>query len=187
MAVTCFLIEPAGSVRWGLRRHSESGSPSPCPRSPGKWGYHGAVALVGEEPAILDEGGHILNGARDIPPADDPRWPTRCACGYVFRPEDPLQKWVEGLYRRADTGQVITLREAPPGAMWDAHWLPRAADGRSLCVRLPGGQEWWIDGPASNGAGWTRTGEPPVLTVTPSILTDRYHGWLRAGVLSDPL
>lgn len=189
MPTRCFLIEPAGVVRWGLRRYTNSASPSPCATSPGDWGSHNAVADGGEEPAVLDEHGYILNGTRDIPSADDPRWPRQCACGYAFRPDDQSQKWVESLYRRLDTGELVTLREAPPGAMWDATWMPggRGPDGRSLCVKLPDGREWWVDGPSANGPGWERRGEPPTISASPSIATPGYHGWLVDGVLSDPL
>jgi hypothetical protein len=86
----------------------------------------------------------------------------------------------------------FTLREAPAGAMWDAHWFEdtwSGPDGRSLMVKLPFGHEWLIDGPSSSGGRWSRTGEPPKITVTPSILVKSergdYHGWLRDGVLVD--
>lgn len=188
MAVECFLIQPVGVVRWGLRRYSKSEQPSPCPTAPGQWGYHNATAILGEEPEVTDERGYTLNASRGVPPADDPRWPDRCACSYLFKPGDEWQKWVEALYQRADTGERFTLREAPPGAMWNAFWMGQAGlDGLSLCVKLPSGHEWWIDGPATNGPGWTRIGEAPRITANPSISAPGYHGWLQNGVLSDPI
>jgi hypothetical protein len=82
----------------------------------------------------------------------------------------------------------------PPGALIDsAGWDPRAVpgpDGRIWSVALPpgGGHDLWcIDAPSSTGGRWTRTGEAPNLTVNPSILTGRYHGWLHDGMLSDSL
>jgi hypothetical protein len=55
-------------------------------------------------------------------------------------------------------------------------------------ICLPGGDWWDVDGPASNSdSGWSVTGEPPNLTVHPSIGTSTYHGWLKDGVLSDDL
>jgi hypothetical protein len=57
-------------------------------------------------------------------------------------------------------------------------------------VVLPPGEAydiWTIDGLASSGGRWTRTGEAPNFTVTPSILTPKYHGYLTAGVLTDSL
>lgn len=42
----------------------------------------------------------------------------------------------------------------------------------------------WGDNPT--GEGWQVTGEPPKVTVQPSInLVGVYHGWLHDGVLSD--
>jgi hypothetical protein len=57
-----------------------------------------------------------------------------------------------------------------------------------LWVCLPG--NWWfcVDSQTTDGAGqgWTVTGEPPKITVSPSInMVGLYHGWLRDGVLSD--
>lgn len=54
-----------------------------------------------------------------------------------------------------------------------------------LMVQTPGGP-WFMDGRSRSGDGWTITGEPPNLTVTPSInVIGSYHGWLTNGVLSD--
>ena len=96
----------------------------------------------------------------------------------------------------------------PPGAMLDAWWYHdviawTGADGIALIVVLPpehvrsdNGQvdnrgNWWhVDGPSRNngvpGPGWTRIGDPrnpPTLTITPSINTRDYHGFLTGGVL----
>jgi len=84
----------------------------------------------------------------------------------------------------------MTLHEAPPGAMWSADWYEGGRtpgpDGRWLVVRLPSGQDWFIDGNASGHpehvASWTRTGEVPYVTVTPSVKTGEWHGWLVNGV-----
>lgn len=194
MPTACFMLEPTGRVRWGLRRYSASGTPSPCPLDTARgadWGYHNATVHLGEEPEQRTERGHVSSG--DEPPHDDPRWPTHCRCGYEFAADDHWQRVVDVLYRRADTGEECTLRDAPPGAMWDATWMPReAADGRSLVVKLPNGMDWWIDGPSSQGGRWTREGEPPHITARPSIWAgqgrpNEYHGFLTAGVFSDPL
>lgn len=51
------------------------------------------------------------------------------------------------------------------------------------------GQWWCVDEQAFNGKqgyhgeGWTVTGVLPQITVTPSIQTDEYHGWVKSGVL----
>jgi hypothetical protein len=63
-----------------------------------------------------------------------------------------------------------------------------------LLIELPDGP-WCMDGLASGDstkAGWAVTGEPPAITVYPSINSQAgyrqgYHGFLTAGVLSDDL
>lgn len=61
--------------------------------------------------------------------------------------------------------------------------------GRCLVVQTPAG-EWVVDSPSANEKKpWQRTGEPPFVTASPSILFDgahggrAYHGWLRDGQL----
>lgn len=147
------------------------------------------------------------------PPHDDPRWPVACACAFVFFPDDPWQVFHDAVYRRADTGEFTTLRDAPPGAMWNAEWLAdvanyRNADGLSLVVKVPGGHDWHVDGIASNcGPGhaggrpagkfcWQRSGTVPNITVARgscptagcgvgggSIGAPGWHGYLTAGEL----
>jgi hypothetical protein len=59
-------------------------------------------------------------------------------------------------------------------------------DQPHLMVACPDGI-WCADCPESDGPGlWTRTGEPPNVTVTPSIFINRptgWHGWLTNGEL----
>lgn len=220
MAVTCFWLEPAERAEVGLRRYSPTGGRDEhCPREGGKWGYHGALALIGDAPLIWSDtrpAGHshwFTDGDGDgerfgvpgfeFPGRDDPRWPSRCECGYEFGARDVWQEWTDRLYRRADNGALVTLRGAPPGAMWDAAWYPwKGPDGRCLTVKCPDGGEWTIDGRASNCTMpddgehrcWVRHGEPPLITVDKngltcnagggSIQTGSYHGFLRAGVFS---
>ncbi len=53
-------------------------------------------------------------------------------------------------------------------------------------LRLPDNSDWCPDAPATNNPnGWTVTGEVPNITVRASILTDRYHGWITNGEISD--
>ena len=122
---------------------------------------------------------------------DDPRWPVVCSCGYAFASTDMKQECRTRLYRRSDTSELTTIGDAPVGALYDSGtWrdvpgYQRYADGMSLVCKTPGG-EWMIDGPASNGPGWKRTGEPPAISVDPSIGMggpQRMHGWLRNGWL----
>lgn len=115
--------------------------------------------------------------------------------------------------RRMDTGEIRTrIAEFGPGAMWDAWWyrpakpggyfLAPLPDGLSLCVTLPNGHDWYIDGRASNCTlpddnehhCWVRHGTPPNVTVDKngrtcaagagSILAGSYHGFLQNGELT---
>lgn len=178
------MLEPTDRVRLKLRRFtfSEPSIKPPIPCQAGPMGGHDASVPFGEHPARIDANG-CLSGYGDLAPAhDDPRWPTRCeqcACELTFSTE--WQVFQELIYRRADTGAEHTLRDAPPGAMYIADWF----DGH-LCVCLPpgGGLDYWdVDGPAKGGGSWTRSGEPPLVTARPSILTPRYHGFLTNGFL----
>jgi hypothetical protein len=197
--IQCFVLEPTDKVRLELRRYNGSeaaGCPDPV------WKYHNANVLF-TAPDGSDSWPLRMSGEHDgctasyeneAPPHDDPRWPTKCdKCDYLFAEKDYWQVFQNRLYRRADTGELYTPRNAPPGAMYDAaSWYPpsfgRGPDGRALIVCLPpgGGDDYWfVDGPSSNGNGWTRTGEWPNVTANPSILTRNYHGFLRAGWLEE--
>lgn len=179
--IACFWLEPTGLYRLGLRRFA---------RATGAH-YHDAEVEIGD----AEEVDPVTD---DDHPHDDPRWPARCACGYLFAATDPWQRTHERLFRRADTGELLTLGEgpssAPAGAMWNAPWYAPAyvgSDGRSIVVRTPDG-DWLVDAPPSaNGARWVREGEPPRLTVRPSILfykrdgSPGYHAFLTDGVLEE--
>jgi hypothetical protein len=219
VAVACYWLEPTDQAEVGLRRYAPaSGELSPkCPREGGAWGYHGALVVLATVPitwsAERPEGcshwlaeGDDRYGVPDFayPAHDDPRWPSRCECGYEFAAGDPWQKWFEQLYQRADNGGLVRLRDAPPGAMWDARFSPwKGPDGRSLVVKCPnGGGDWAIDSRASNCTMpddsehrcWVRHGEPPVITVDKdgktcnagggSIQAGDYHGFLRGGAFT---
>jgi hypothetical protein len=186
--IPCFLIVPTDRYRISLRRYvaydpanaracGASGT-APC----------GALCVVGTEQ-------HDEAPARGDDPArfphDDPRWPSACErCGAPFLESDAFQVFPENIYVRADGGAgEYVLRELPAGAMYDATWLHemddmRGPDGHSYIVRLPDHTDWLIDGPARGGGHWARTGEAPLLTARPSILTPGYHGWLTNGVLA---
>lgn len=114
------------------------------------------------------------------------------------------------LYRREDTGQELTLNDAPPGAIWRATWFEGTDvkdmrlvgfDGQSWCCKLPGGSTWVIDSRASNCGDknddthrcWIRHGTAPKFTVDKngktcsagggSIEANGWHGFLRDGWL----
>lgn len=68
-------------------------------------------------------------------------------------------------------------------------WLGRRPP---ILVMLPSRCPWPIDRLATDNAGrmlasgWTVTGDPPAVTVHPSInLKGRWHGWIRDGVITD--
>lgn len=190
--IRCFWLEPTDRWELSLRRYVVSHDTARQCAASGV-GYHHAEAVIGRgtaraAPKLHD--GKPLSG--DVFPHDDPRWPARCACGYEFRAADKWQFNARALYRRSDTGELVTIRGAPVGAMWDAHWMGerwRGPDGIALCVRTPGG-DWLVDGPSYEDGrvqaerGWSRSGTPPHVTVLPSIeIPGRYHGFLRDGKL----
>jgi hypothetical protein len=191
----CYLLTATDNIVVTLRRF---GYATPCgrrePRYPGAdlvtYDVHDIEAEVTRSVGTLEAS---LDGDRTLHtyPHDDPRWPARCSCGYAFTPEDKYQECHTRLYRRSDTGELVTISNAPVGALYDSGTFKdvdgyqRNGDRMSLMCKTPAG-EWMIDGPASNGPGWTRTGTPPNIDVTPSIgigNPQRMHGWLRNGWL----
>jgi hypothetical protein len=187
--VRCFWIEPTERVRVSLRRYSRDDARCPGPYRT----WHNASVVIGEDQAKHHEEGWAMGFGRE--PTDeersDGRWPVKCDhCDYRFTEEDERQVNGDLIYV-ADDGREISLRDAEPGAMWEAPWIGRRGegwtgpDGRSLAVQHPDGASWWIDGPAKDGGRWTRTGEPPNISVTPSILSPDYHGFLTDGVLRE--
>lgn len=65
----------------------------------------------------------------------------------------------------------------------NAHRLP-------LLVMLPNSNLFCVDSKCWNASGmyggWSVNGEPPHITVSPSINIQRsYHGWIRDGIISD--
>jgi len=186
--IQCFWLEPIASVRVSLRRY-RGGSLDDCPVH----GYHTTSAVIVEaEPKPLPEPvprGYEHSPPQDLVPHDDPRWPTRCECGYEYVDDDCWQINRDRLYERSDGGPRCTMRDVPPGAMWDAWWRfthPPGPDGRQLTVQTPDGP-WCVDSPSSNGkTPWTRTGKPPLVTARPSILMPGgYHAFLTEGVLEE--
>ena len=134
-ATPTFWLEPTDQVAIGLRRYTPS---RPGAEGHGcDTGYHSALIYTGTAPATYrdDEHGRVL-AARPATPHDDPRWPAACTkCGHEFGGEGEWQDWQELLYRRADTGETVTLRTqpadvnapaaAPPGAMVAARSVAR--------------------------------------------------------------
>jgi len=193
-SIRCFVLEPTGRAQRSLRRYvSSSDKTRACPLP---FGYHDASRPFDVVRVRRAANGTWRISSSGAPPHRDRQWPKRCACGYRFLADDQWQLFSEVIYRRTDTREEMTLREAPVGAMWNADWMSsfnKGADGRCLVVKTPGG-EWMVDGDSYNSdgtlqhsPGWTRSGEWPDVTASPSILMHRggYHGWLRGGYLVD--
>ena len=134
-----FFLEPTGKVRASLTWRSDRW----CPLLANLGNCYARVAL-----GPLDE-------HPDLPPDDDWRSPASCECGYQFTSDDRRSVASSPIYSRVDTGQEMTLADAPIGALWDAHWFEGSAhhrpgpDGIHLVCRTPGGT-WDIDGRAHN-------------------------------------
>lgn len=183
--VTCYWLEPTDKIRRDLRRYRNDLVSCPSPR-PDRTAACDCSAYLDTIPYPPKETIESYTW-----PRTDERWPKKCdRCGYVFQEHDAWQVFVDRIYKRSDTGAEIVLREAGPGAMWDAFWMPdqwKGPDGMCVAVKLPGGHVWMIDGPSQqnkNPGAWTRSGTVPKLTASPSILVpDLYHGWLKEGVL----
>lgn len=184
--IECFFLRPSPYAEVNLRRYTPF-SMGKCPLAQGG---HDASTSVGTVDFPLD---NDLDGCQQTTfPENDPLWPKTCACGYEFQPGDHFQEMALRLYWRGDHVALrTTIASAPPGAMWFADWYDfKGPDGHCLVVKTPGG-DWVVDGPAyANGEpvgnGWTRTGEVPKVTASPSIhFVGKYHGFLRAGFLEE--
>lgn len=205
MPVKCFVIFKTAFTFRYLRRYARTDEK--CEAS--GYGYHNAENF-------LDKGliGEASTTAKVDLDKTDPRWPTHCACGYKFKPEDNWQLNVEQEWVNAN-GMVSTfrLRDAPAGAMWHEDYRilegsneNRGPDGHCLVVRLPNGEDWYVDSRAGNCGSpdddvhkcWIRHGEPPNITVDKNGVTctagagsinsregkpNAWHGFLRNGEL----
>lgn len=121
----------------------------------------------------------------------------------------------EHLYRRKDTGEELLLRDAAPGALYFAPWLdtmftPQRA--HVINVVLPDSSTWtidscanncplkdtdysqrehhcWVIDPATDLDHLTVTkgngAQPTCSAGAGSILTNKWHGFLRNGVLTE--
>ncbi len=204
--IQCFLLEATTLIDRSLRRFV-SGASSDRNNCPLAYGYHNAEVFIDRVEATVE----ALHAGPESEKGN-PLWPILCGCGYEFGPEDDYQIFTARVMRRADTGELMTWREAPAGAMRFADWLIEGgkrnpywhagADGHCLMVKCPpDGWEWAVDGRASNCTMpsdnehdcWVRHGEAPRVTVDKagrtcaagagSIQTPRWHGFLRDGFL----
>jgi hypothetical protein len=114
--------------------------------------------------------------------------------------------WPCVLYPSRDAARAAGGGRVPVGAMWpmDAEdfdawaerernqYLARGLNRPPHFVKLPDGSEFCIDSRAWTpdrgyyGEGWNPVGEPPLVTLSPSInVQGRYHGYIQNGVITD--
>lgn len=115
--------------------------------------------------------------------------------------------WQLTLYENRAAARIAGGGIVRPGSIWpmDLDEIPglskslslryyreHSATRAPLFVVMPDGSTFCVDSMAWTperghyGEGWTVTGTPPNLTLTPSInLTGRYHGYIRDGVITD--
>lgn len=198
-------LEPTNEAQRIMRRYA--GVQNEKRLCPSVYKYHNAHVILGVNTAVFQIGEKYLESLPMMPDRDK-RWPVKCdSCDYEFTEDDHYQHHQELLYQRRDNGELVTLKHAPLGSMWDAWWcndIHKAPDGLCVMLKTPGG-DWMVDGIASNCKArnvehqcWPRTGNPkdpqgnPPLNVAGnggckvgagSIKTNNYHGFLNKGYL----
>jgi hypothetical protein len=105
--------------------------------------------------------------------------------------------WPCVLYENREAARTAGGGRVRIGAVWpmevwedwmvsDEYRATHAGKRAPLVVQLPSGP-FPVDGPQSGGtSGWQVTGEPPRLTLSPSVnVVGFYHGWIQDGVITD--
>lgn len=206
--VECFWIEETGRARLRMRRFTFATRDD---RPQGTPGYRdcasgtniGCSAIVDTDRLIrprFDETEHgkvlRLVPKRQWPPARE--WPQACdSCGEEL-PKDAHRVLDQIMVYVRANGATLELRgwgdKHAAGALFDSWWHRPdggpGTDGIYLVAVCPDGTHWHVDAQASGGGHWTRTGDPrnpPTLTVSPSIQTGTYHGFLTNGRFTDDL
>lgn len=202
MPWNCFVVVETGMsaawlrrFKWGSRNVNDSDNR--CPEMPGDYSYHTVRVPIEPVPTIKTaEGFYAETRVADY--KSDIRWPTHCACGYEFKDDDNWQVFTHALLRRVDgVPGEWPMNELPAGALLESPWLGEGwvgPDGKKLTAMCPPGGAmshlWHMDGPSSGGGRWTRQGgidDISSLSVSPSILTPTYHGFLTNGQFTDSL
>lgn len=101
---------------------------------------------------------------------------------WFFDPQDP-----EHASRRDKALASFKAGEKSRWYLSQMYWEQWSAKRSPICVLTPSGVEWCVDSVASNGPGWTVTGDAPLITCAPSIDVPGYHGFLRNGEFSPPV
>lgn len=197
MGIPLVVAELTGMYRRDLRRFNYGSKGKVCPGRPSSAEFpqgHDATNTIGFVPADDAERVHGDNW-----PHDDEHWPSKCDhCDYVFEDEDEWQRNDNPMYRRPDGVEFAlwgSLKDVPAGTVMRLPWADEYMSARhpqrtpSWRVQLPDGGEWVTSQQASGGGFWTIEGEPPMMTVTPSIWHNQssggWHGWIRNGELVD--
>lgn len=200
--VKVFWLEPTTKRRHELRRYT---SESSCSAKPYGMHCHDARVALG---IVDDPSGELMGYGPVEADADswksdritraDPRWPAKCVCGYAFTDADTWQVNFDHLYEARGgphDGALFDLRDAPPGAMWDASWYRSGnggepwtgPDGISLVVKLPNGNDWTVDQEASNctrtqwGPGTYRDAEGVERSAEKLWQGRTHYCWIRHG------
>lgn len=93
---------------------------------------------------------------------------------------EPGQNPCEGTHQIGEMWFYKPWQESKQSADYKAHRQGKPM----LWVQLPGGP-FCLDGTYTDGAQWSWTGEPPNITVSPSINEEgTWHGWIRAGEIT---
>lgn len=150
MGIKCFFLEPIDKYEYALRRYCRGDEK--CPSTTyGHWAITGALWKGPASDCPKVEDGKPIWG--DIWPHDDPRYPTACACGYVFTPNDGWQLCPEQVHIRYGTKEETTRQKAEVGAMWFVDYMNdwyKGHDGHVLSVKLPGNHCWMPEQRANN-------------------------------------
>jgi hypothetical protein len=177
-------------IYWGNDCVSCGGTPTP--------GYHNAMIHVCDSDKLED---WELGGV--IEDYEASKWPVKCDHCEAVVPNEGHNKQV--FHRRLYDTQSGLLE---PGCLYWNTWFPRDffwsnQEGPHLMCILPDGDEWNIDGRASNCTMpeekthrcWVRHGEVPNIHVDKnghtcqagggSILSGGYHGFLQNGELTE--
>lgn len=177
ISVDCYLLTPTALWERLLRRYSRASTENDCP---GPLGYHDAETSLNCE-EFVDQptwGQYYFR--------DDIRWPKKCtACGAPFTPKDEWQVFFRRFHERQDTHELLTIIEAPYGAMWRL-FDPELGQSVTM-VKTPLG-DVNLDRRMHLLHGEV-VGDPPKLTCTQPIEGTRPHDgasfrlWVRNGVL----
>ena len=188
MGTKCFIVTRLPRARIWLRRFASNAAAREVPGAKCSInGYHDALVFLADVPD--------LNICGREPTAEEklnPKWPSKCDCGYQFTDQDEWQIFNWNLCADAG-GKIYVMRSRdrsfpdgyPPGAMHWETWLHEDGrkcafwdncDGRHLIVTCPNGREWDVDSRASNCTMpndrthrcWIRHGEVPNITVDKS-------------------